>query len=172
MNHMLHKSAKDLLFQLHEIIELCREDDFSRTLSELGDSTFGQHIRHTLEFFICLFDAKNDGLVNYDQRKHDTQIETDKKLALSVIESIEDFLSKNTDDFELIFEANYAENDETNDVMKSSFYRELAYNIEHAIHHMALLKVAVKQSLTYISLPETFGVASSTIRYRAIAKAN
>ena len=56
--------------------------------------------------------------------------------------------------------------------MKSSFYRELSYNIEHAIHHMALLKVAVKQTLTYISLPENFGVASSTIRYRASTGAN
>lgn len=169
---MLHTSAKDLLFQLDQIIESCREEDFARPLAELSDSTFGQHIRHTLEFFICLFDAKNNGVVNYDQRKHDALIETDKKLAQSVIHSIQDFLDKNQQDFELTFEANYAINDDSNDAMKSSFYRELSYNIEHAIHHMALLKVAVKQSLTYISLPENFGVASSTIRYRASAKAN
>lgn len=169
---MLHTSAKDLLVQLDQIIESCREEDFARPLPELSGSTFGQHIRHTLEFFICLFDAKNNGVVNYDQRKHDTLIETDKKLARSVIDSIEDFLDKNQQDFELTFEANYAVSDESNDVMKSSFFRELSYNIEHAIHHMALLKVAVKQSLTYISLPENFGVASSTIRYRASSKSN
>ncbi|MEP1033997.1 hypothetical protein [Ekhidna sp.] len=169
---MLHTSAKDLLSQLNLIIEACREEDFSKPLPELSNSTFGQHIRHTLEFFICLFDAKNDGIVNYDQRKHDALIETDKKLAQSVIVSIEDFLNRNQEDFEITFEANYAIKDNVNDKMKSSFYRELAYNIEHAIHHMALLKVAVKQSLTYISLPEYFGVASSTIRYRAITKEN
>ncbi|WP_462253981.1 hypothetical protein [Ekhidna sp.] len=169
---MLHTSAKDLLSQLDQIIESCKDEDFVRPLSELSDSTFGQHIRHTLEFFICLFDAKNNGVVNYDQRKHDTLIETDKKLARSVIASIKDFIDKNQQDFELTFEANYAVSEETNDTMKSSFYRELSYNIEHAIHHMALLKVAVKQSLTYISLPENFGVASSTIRYRASTKSN
>ena len=169
---MLQSSAKDLLIQLNQIIESCRDEDFSRPLPELSDATFGQHIRHTLEFFICLFDAKNNGVVNYDQRKHDTLIETDRKLAQSVIVSIGDFLDKNQDDFELTFEANYAIKEGTNDQMKSSFYRELAYNIEHAIHHMALLKVAVKQSLGYITLPEHFGVASSTIRYRANAKAN
>lgn len=169
---MLHTSAKDLLSQLNQIIEACKEEDFSKPLPELSNSTFGQHIRHTLEFFICLFDAKNDGVVNYDQRKHDTLIETDKKLAQSVISTIEDFLDKNQEDFEITFEANYAIKDEANDQMKSSFYRELAYNIEHAIHHMALLKVAVKQSLTYIALPEFFGVASSTVRYRVGSKAN
>ncbi len=50
--------------------------------------------------------------------------------------------------------------------MPSSFHREVAYNIEHAIHHMALLKVAVNQTLHYIQLPENFGVASSTVRYQ------
>lgn len=169
---MLHTSAKDLLFQLNQVIESCKEEDFSKPLTELSGSTFGQHIRHTLEFFICLFDAKNDGVVNYDKRRHDTLIETDKKLAQSVIGSINDFLEKNQQDFELTFEANYTISDDSNDSMKSSFYRELAYNIEHAIHHMALLKVAVNQSLTYIDLPENFGVASSTIRYRVNTKPN
>lgn len=169
---MLHTSAKDLLSQLNQVIESCKEEDFSKPLSELSGSTFGQHIRHTLEFFLCLFDAKNDGVVNYDQRKHDTLIETDKKLAQSVIQSIQVFLNKNQEDFELTFEANYQFSEEENDAMKSSFYRELAYNIEHAIHHMALMKVAVNQSLKYISLPENFGVASSTVRYRAGSSAN
>ncbi|WP_436514393.1 DinB family protein [Ekhidna sp. To15] len=169
---MLQSSAKDLLSQLSQVIDSCKEEDFARPLTELSNSTFGQHIRHTLEFFICLFDAENSRVVNYDQRKHDTLIETDKKLALSVIQSIHDFLDKNQDDFTLTFEANYAISNDVNDQMKSSFYRELAYNIEHAIHHMALLKVAVNHSLTYIELPENFGVASSTIRYRESTKAN
>lgn len=169
---MLHTSAKELLLQLDQLILDCKSEDFARPLSELSGSTFGQHIRHTLEFFICLFDAKNDGLVNYDQRQHDTLIETDPKLARSVIESITDFLNKNTADFELTFEANYSDEEGRDVSMKSSFYRELSYNIEHAIHHMALLKVAVKQSLQYIELSKNFGVASSTIRYRVVSKAN
>lgn len=169
---MIHKSAKDLLSQLDEIVGACQSEDFARPLEELSHATFGQHIRHTLEFFICLFDAGNTGVVNYDQRKHDTLIETDKKLARSVITSIMEFLDKNQDDFDLTFEANYTEEEGENSRMKSSFYRELAYNIEHAIHHMALLKVAVNQSLTYIQLPDNFGVASSTVRYREGSKTN
>lgn len=169
---MLQSSAKDLLHQLIHVIDSCRDEDFVRPLDELSGSTFGQHIRHTLEFFICLFDAKNDGIVNYDQRNHDELIETDRALAKSVISSILTFLESNTEDFEIWFEANYSEKEGQNHSMKSSFNRELAYNIEHAIHHLALLKVAVNQSLQYISLPAHFGVASSTIRYRASTKAN
>lgn len=163
---MLHTSAKELLTQLSSIIDSCKEEDFSSPLPELSGSTFGQHVRHTLEFFICLFDAKNDGSVNYDNRKHDKLIETDKKLAQSVILSIVTFLEENQEDFAVSFEANYSLKDGEINAMQSSFFRELSYNIEHAIHHMALLKVAVNQTLNYIQLPENFGVASSTVRYQ------
>ena len=168
---MLHSSAKDLLLQLDHIVGQSSEEDFSRPLEELSDSTLGQHVRHTLEFFICLYDAKNESIVNYDKRKHDKLIETDRKLARSVIASIVEFLETNTEDFPVSFEANYTAFDVKNEAMKSSFFRELAYNIEHAIHHMALIKIAVHQSLSYIQLPTNFGVASSTVRYKAGQKA-
>jgi len=164
---MLQASATELLDQLKEIIRNCKDEDFSRSLAVLSDSTFGQHVRHTLEFFICLFDAKNAGVINYDNRKHDKFIETDPVLAVSVIESIQEFLSTQKTDFPVSFEANYTLKEGELQKMPSSFSRELAYNIEHAIHHMALLKVAVNQSLDYIELPENFGVATSTVRYQA-----
>lgn len=168
---MLHSSAKELLSQLDAVIESCTEEDFSKPLPVLSGSTFGQHIRHTLEFFLCLYDASNEGVVNYDHRPHDTLIERDRKLARSIIASISNFLDTETEDFDVILEANYSQVDGEDHQMRSSFNRELAYNIEHAIHHMALLKIAVKQSLSYIDLPEHFGVASSTIRYQANRKA-
>ncbi len=163
---MLQASAKELLDQVCQIIVRCKEEDFYRPLPELSHSTFGQHIRHTLEFFLCLFDAKNGGLINYDNRKHDKFIETDPKLAISVIESIQKFLSAQKEDFPVFVEANYSFEDQVIQKMTSSFHRELAYNIEHAIHHMALMKVAINQTLNYIKLPEGFGVASSTMRYQ------
>lgn len=163
---MLQAAAKELLDQLKEIVKNCKEEDFSKPLPVLSNSTFGQHVRHTLEFFLCLFDAKNEGLINYDNRKHDTIIETDAGLAISVIDSIQEFLSSQNEDFAISFEANYTLKEGELQKMPSSFSRELAYNIEHAIHHMALLKVAVNQSLNYIELPDNFGVATSTIRYQ------
>ncbi len=164
---VLQQSAKHLLEQLDSLIDQCQAEDFSRPLPELSGATFGQHIRHILEFFICLYDARNERKVNYDHRKHDPEIEIDKNLASSIIHSIHVFLDQNKEDFEITFEANYALAGGVNQIMKSSFYRELTYNIEHAIHHFALLKIAVCQSLTYIELPEHFGVASSTIRFRS-----
>jgi hypothetical protein len=51
-------------------------------------------------------------------------------------------------------------------VVNSSLYRELLFNIEHAIHHMAILKIGTKIVLPEWDLPQQFGVAPSTIRHQ------
>jgi len=50
--------------------------------------------------------------------------------------------------------------------IESNFDRELVYNLEHAIHHMALIRVGINE-LTDVIVSEKFGVAPSTIKYRA-----
>ena len=162
----LHTSAKGLLLQLRFTIEQLDARDFRMPIPILSDSTLGQHIRHTLEFFLCLIEARNEGYINYDCRKHDTIIETDKKLALDVADSILEFFEKEQDDFPLVHKANYEMKDSPPVSMQSSYYRELSYNIEHAIHHMALIKVGLNQSFPYVTLPPHFGVANSTVRFQ------
>jgi hypothetical protein len=64
------------------------EHDFTRPAETLSNSTIGQHIRHTLEFFLCLEHGYGNGVVNYDKRAHDKLIESDKYIAISAIERI------------------------------------------------------------------------------------
>ncbi|MCP4460731.1 MAG: DinB family protein [Cytophagales bacterium] len=162
----LQNSAISLLDQLKDTIETLKPNDFSSPVEVLSNSTVGQHMRHTIEFFICLMDAATNDIISYDQRKHDAILEIDSKLAIHVIGSIQEFLSKEISDRPLTNEANYEVEGGENVRMTSSFHRELAYCIEHAIHHMALIKVAIHQKFNYVSLPPHFGVASSTVRYQ------
>lgn len=161
----LHTTAISLLGQLDEVLVQLPEKSYSTPLSTLSNATIGQHVRHTLEFFICLVDAYNLDQVNYDNRKHDQVIETDLKIARSVIKTIDDFLIKHQEDKTILLQANYnISHDETISI-RSSFFRELAYNIEHAIHHMALMKIGIAQIAPDVKLPPHFGVASSTVRF-------
>ncbi|MTI41308.1 hypothetical protein E1140_17540 [Fulvivirga lutimaris] len=107
-----------------------------------------------------------NGVVNYDKRDHDKLIESDRDLALTVIDDINSFLDKSEADTELILEVNYSFSDDILTKIKTSLSRELAYNIEHAIHHMAIIKIGLKEIASYISVPSHFGVAVSTIKYQ------
>ena len=55
--------------------------------------------------------------------------------------------------------------DGTLNQLDSNYYREVMYNLEHAIHHHALIKVAIIH-FTDLDLPDSFGVAPSTMEYR------
>ncbi len=162
----IQQSARGLLAQLVEVMDQLSDDDFKKPIDTLSGSSVGQHIRHTIEFFLCLMDGANKGEINYDERRHDKFIETDRKLAISVIQSIDEFLAGKVDDHPMNMVANYEVEGEDVVSIPSSLYRELAYNIEHAIHHMALIKIGVRAIGEHVSLPEHFGVASSTVRYQ------
>lgn len=101
--------------------------------------------------------------VKYDNRKRDLDLETNPKFAIFTIDKICSNLGFLKLDNEFILEGNFSlNNPET--LIKTSFERELAYCLEHSIHHQALIKIALKELLLDNIIQENFGVAPATIR--------
>lgn len=160
----LKSATESILLQLDDVVSQLTQEEFRRSSKLLNNSTIGQHVRHTLEFFICLMDGMPDGVVNYDKRHRDKMIEQDIDFARRVIQGIRDFVKSCKANPTLQLEACFGAEEDDSTIIPSNYLRELTYNIEHAIHHMALIRVAVNEFCSYIQLPEDFGVASSTIR--------
>ncbi|MFO7258550.1 MAG: DinB family protein [Bacteroidota bacterium] len=167
----LKKACTHILEQLADVCRQIQPEHFAQPVKTLSMATIGQHIRHTLEFFICLERGVGRGVVNYDKRAHDRHIETDKDLAASRIESIKQFVSDLMGDTPLTLEVGYDLSKEQYVTVHTNFSRELVYNIEHAVHHMALIKIGVREIAPYVQLPSDFGIAPSTIRYKEMAGA-
>ncbi|CAN0330125.1 unnamed protein product [Chrysoparadoxa australica] len=72
----INQSAYQILEDLNAVVVQLTEEDFKKPLKVLSQASIGQHVRHTLEFFICLMDAKIDGVLNYDNTKNDKHIES------------------------------------------------------------------------------------------------
>lgn len=158
--------ACDAIFsQISNIIEQISEKDFTTPSPALGGVTIGQHLRHTLEFFICLEEGFEIGCVNYDKRRHDKRMETDKHLALQTIASIRSFVERQNENAPLKLEVGYNPDNDVTVTIDTNFYRELVYNIEHMVHHMAIMKIGIREVAGYVQLPPHFGVAVSTVRY-------
>ena len=161
----LREACSGILNQLTELVTQIDEQDFTKPADNLSNATIGQHIRHTIEFFLCFESGYSAGAVNYDKRSHDKLIESDKYIALSAIDRVRKFIST-FNERPLVLEVGY---DLINDdfiTIETTSTRELVYNIEHAVHHMAIIKIGVREIVPYIKLSADFGIAASTIRYK------
>ena len=105
-------------------------------------------------------------MINYDKRAHDKLIESDKFIALSTLDKINDFIQSQPADKPMKLEAGYDLEREVFVIIETNFLRELVYNIEHAVHHMAIIKIGIRDLALEVQLPHDFGIAASTIRYQ------
>jgi uncharacterized damage-inducible protein DinB len=161
----LSTACSDILRQLLTVVEKIDDLDYRKPSLTLSGSTVGQHLRHTLEFFVCFENGMKSGTVNYDKRAHDTEIETSKAAALDRIRQTVTFIDGLTQDKSLQLEVSYRIDNSPPEVLVTSSSRELVYNIEHAVHHMALIKIGLREVAPYVALPQNFGVAASTVRH-------
>ncbi len=159
----LQNAVKTVFVQLTATLDNLQQQEYVQPSTSLSNNTIGQHVRHIIELFQCLELGYVSGIVNYENRKRDITIETDKELAKSILLSLHSELEKENKD--LVLEANYEENEISPLRIATNYYREIAYNLEHTIHHMALIRVGLNE-LSSLSLPENFGVASSTVKFR------
>ena len=159
----LQLAVNNVFVQLAGTLDQLTQQEYVQPCSTLFNNTIGQHVRHIIELFQCLETGYDAGMVNYEKRRRDLLIETDKEFAARLLQEIFSNLSRTNK--ELILEAIYDEHATEPITISTNYYREIAYNLEHTIHHMALIRVGVNEVST-IELPEDFGVASSTVKYR------
>ncbi len=156
-------SVSNLFEQLKDLLNALTQAQYITPSVQLRNATIGQHLRHVIELFIELNNGYETGIVNYEKRKRDYYIETDKVHATSALDLLLSTFSKK--DKILQLQVDYDIEETTVNMVQTNYFREVVYNIEHTVHHMALIHIAVKE-IADIALPACFGVAASTIKYR------
>lgn len=156
----MFKSSLDTLEQFKQVLVDLPEDCYSRPCGLLSDASIGQHTRHIVELYLCLIKGYDTSDVSYDHRQRNKRIEEDLSYALEQLDYIQEHLERPNKAITVTYELYGGENQ-----LDSNYYREVMYNLEHAIHHQALIKVAIRH-FSGQKIPESFGVAPSTIQYR------
>lgn len=157
---MLKQSINNSLNELIHLLNQMSNDEYTTTCASLSNSTIGEHTRHIIELFQCLQVNYDSGIVNYDKRQRNQQIQTDADFAILQLGNIQIAIDKDDKKMQL---QQIIDGEDL--YIETNYYRELLYNLEHCIHHQALIKVGVLQNCK-IDLNENFGVARSTIEYR------
>ncbi|CAN5516487.1 hypothetical protein BH10BAC1_BH10BAC1_19390 [soil metagenome] len=159
---MLKEAAIKQLESIRSILVQIESTDYMAELTTLKKASIGKHVRHIVEFYECLLYNSTNDTVNYDERKRNILLEENLTFALDFITEIIDTLEAINSNKRLILVSNY-ENQSIS--MESSLYREITYNIEHTVHHLAIISIAIPIHFDYINLAADFGYADSTIKY-------
>ena len=154
------------LGELKQVLQAMNNESYTELRALLSGASVGQHIRHIIEFYICLQKGWSVGQVCYDSRQRDGRIENDVVYSEIVLDQILKFLGNCPTDKPLDLKGNYSPDNTTFKLFKSSFYRELAYALDHTVHHLAIVRIALSEHGEDKVLTKDFGVAPSTIRYR------
>ena len=156
---MLVPAINHSLDELIRLLSQLSDKAYSCPCGELSDATIGEHTRHIIEMFQCLENNYDLGLVCYDNRDRNILIQTSTQFATEKINEIKSQLGRDNKTIKL----QQFIGGKLIDV-ESNYFRELLYNLEHCIHHQALIKVALLK--WDVKVDPNFGVASSTIEYR------
>jgi len=107
--------------------------------------------------------------VDYSSRKRNNTLSECPRTALAVLDYIADTV-KNQDDHQWLNVACEFSDDciagEERPVYISSMGRELQFAFDHAVHHLAMIRMGLETYFPEIPVDDDLGVAPSTLKYR------
>ncbi|WP_111709104.1 DinB family protein [Lutibacter citreus] len=156
------------LEEIKKLVIQLSDQQYAYGAKLLSDTSIGQHVRHILEFYQSVLNGLDSKIINYDNRKRNLLIETDKDVAIEMIDTICFKLAMDLTDTLCFLEGNFSANEGNENQIKTTVFRELAYCLEHSIHHQALIKVGLLELNIASFIDETFGLAPATIRYKKV----
>ncbi len=139
---------------------------YTRPVSLFHGSTVGQHFRHILEFYTCLLEGSSADYVNYGSRKRNEAISEDPCVAKEILESITSALHGLETSRIVKVQSEFSEMDDAHPIYMSSIGRELQYAFDHAVHHLAIIRMGLEAHFPEVPVDTDLGVAPSTLKHR------
>ena len=160
------KGAVELVDQIIGTIDLIGPEDYQRPLDVYNGSTLGKHFRHIYEFFYCIAEESSMGVIDYCMRARDHDLECDKFCAIERFNLLKKALLSIDEDRMVTVHADFELANGNRPRVKSTLGREIMYAYDHAVHHLAIVKIGVKTIDPNIAIDQELGVAASTIRHQ------
>jgi hypothetical protein len=126
----------------------------------------GSHLRHVIEHYRALVFPSVKGVVDYDQRKRERDLEVNPASATALLLALQQALQTwpaGCLDTAVCVKGQGGTGGEFEFSVMSSLGRELAFVASHTVHHFALLLDYCQQH--FISTPTHFGKAPSTVAH-------
>lgn len=157
----------ELLRQAAALLQRLEASQYRRAFDHVAGSSIGSHVRHNLDHYALFLEGISVGCVDYEPRERDGRLEESVNDAVSALRATGVRLRELTP-VQLALPLRL-KNVDGGIESETSVARELEFLASHTVHHYAL--VAVLCRLQGVTVGADFGVAPSTLRYRAASAA-
>ena len=152
--------------QCQQVVTQVSDADYARSLQPYVQSCIGEHVRHVLDVYNVMIRSTESGIIDYNDKRRGSDIETCRTIALAEIDKIRQWLN-GLDESALTVTCTVRSeltlHGKNIGDMESSLRRELVFAASHVIHHSALIGVCAR--LCNLPTDELFGVAPATASY-------
>ena len=151
-----------LLDELSTLLEEIPSSVYCAPFVSSASGSIGEHVRHCLDHVAALFAATPSMPLSYDSRNRGTRVETDPGTALQQIAMLRSALAAwpgRAIDEPLVVSAVLAHSGRPMTTW-STLGRELAFVVNHTIHHQAIIGVLL--AVHGHAVPERFGHSPTT----------
>lgn len=159
------EGALEISQQVLHLLDQVQPDQYAFPLDVLNDASLGQHFRHILEFYHCVLAGVASNLVDYASRKRDQMLEQDLGYAIGAYQQLEEDLSGLDENTMISVKADFSAS--FRPIVQSTIGRELMFAYDHAVHHLAIIKIGLQHSLPGLVFDQNLGVAPSTLKHNS-----
>ena len=170
MTHLYY--LRHIVNQIEDLTHSLTDAQFIAALPILSNASIGKHLRHVIDVFATVAQGAEESVLSFDKRTRKPEVENNRTIAIQTLRHWAEIIENTNLEKKIDLVSNFSLADENEELhTETTLLRELIYAIEHAIHHLAIIKIGVTQSFG-MSLSPDFGVAPSTVRYQGqLAKA-
>ena len=160
----------DVIDQALGMIFLCESHNAAANI-DIYAGPISAHLRHVIEHYDALLSPADDGVVDYDTRVRDRDVERSSGIARERLLGLKKRLAANSRalDSTLVVPSQTGLAGEFSFTAASTFGRELVFVASHALHHYALIRHYCQAA--GILLDADFGKAPSTVAHERATQA-
>lgn len=154
-----------------KLISALDDEQYGTDFPSLKLASIGDHYRHHLEHVDLFLRGLHQGVIDYDNRRRDGSIATSVEVALRetqrMIEELEMLCLSISENALQVMQSSHV--DGQRPLVTSNLARELLFLNSHAIHHYAIISIAVR--LCGQNCDARLGVMPSTLHHREASDA-
>lgn len=161
------KQGTDIIIeQMVELLGKLDSASYAKPLQLFNGSSIGQHFRHIIDFYGCVNRGIGEGRIDYAKRQRDLRVETEPGYASNVLVALNKSLSVVEEEKVIQVVADFSSDlNEERPEVSSTNGRELMYAYDHAVHHLAMIKMGLRVACPEVDIDKNLGVAPSTVKH-------